>query len=105
MVTFELFARAAIERLSGANDAPLPMLRAKLTREFRHKPGLTRFFPARLSEDGTTVTPEPWHGSGDIASLARANAFLVADAGRESWAAGDDIRVLRQMKKLSHYDR
>lgn len=94
MVTFELFARAAIARLSGASDAPLPMLRAKLAREFHHKPGLTRFLPAELSENGTTVTPLAWHGSGDIVSIARANAFLVADADRESWAAGDDIRVL-----------
>ncbi|HML15765.1 MAG TPA: gephyrin-like molybdotransferase Glp [Bryobacteraceae bacterium] len=94
MVTFELFARAAIVRLSGAGEAPLPMLRAKLAREFHHKPGLTRFLPAELGENGTTVTPLAWHGSGDIASIARANAFLVADADRESWAAGDDIRVL-----------
>jgi molybdopterin biosynthesis enzyme len=49
-----------------------------------------------LSEDGSNVTPEPWHGSGDIPALARANAFLVADADRETWKAGDDIRVLRQ---------
>ena len=94
MVTFELFARAAIERLSGASAASLPLLRAKLTREFRHKTGLTRFLPAHLSEDGSKITPEPWHGSGDVASVARANAFLVADADREAWAAGDDIRVL-----------
>jgi molybdopterin molybdotransferase len=96
MVTFELFVRAAIERLSGAAEAPLPLLRAALTRDFRHKTGLTRFLPARLSEDGSNVTPEPWHGSGDIPALARANAFLVADADRETWKAGDDIRVLRQ---------
>ena len=31
MVTFELFARAAIERLSGCTRAPLPLLRARLT--------------------------------------------------------------------------
>jgi molybdopterin molybdotransferase len=94
MVTFELFARAAVELLEGVNEAPLPLLRARLAREFRHKPGLTRFLPARLSADGSTVTPEPWRGSGDVAALARANAFLVADANRESWAAGEDIRVL-----------
>ena len=94
MVTFELFARAAIDRLSGSAEASLPLLRAALTRDFRHKPGLTRFLPARLSEDGKSVTPESWHGSGDIPALARANAFLVAEASRESWAAGDDIRVL-----------
>ncbi len=94
MVTFELFARAAIERLGGASETPLPLLRARLTRDFRHKPGLTRFLPARLSDDGATVTPASWHGSGDIPALARANAFLVADPERESWNAGDDIRVL-----------
>jgi molybdopterin molybdotransferase len=94
MVTFELFARAAIERLAGCDDAMLPLLRARLTRMFRHKPGLTRFLPARLSEDGSTVEPTGWQGSGDIPSLARANAFLVAEADRESWKEGDDIRVL-----------
>jgi molybdopterin molybdotransferase len=93
MVTFELFARAAIEKMSGAAPS-LPLLRAKLTRDFRHKSGLTRFLPAHLSGDGSTITPESWQGSGDVAALARANAFLVADADRESWNAGDDIRVL-----------
>jgi molybdopterin molybdotransferase len=94
MVTFELFARAAVERLSGIPSPALPLPRAKLTSEFRHKPGLTRFLPAKLSDDGSTIQPETWHGSGDVAALARANAFLVADAHRESWNAGDDIRVL-----------
>ena len=94
MVTFEVFARAAVELLGGAREARLPLPRARLTREFRHKPGLTRFLPARLSADGATVTPETWHGSGDIPSMARANAFVVAEIDRESWAAGEDIRVL-----------
>lgn len=94
MVTFELFARAAIERMSGMEHPPLPLLRARLTREFHHKPGLTRFLPARLSPDGATIELETWHGSGDVAALARANAFLVADADRETWNEGDDIRVL-----------
>ncbi|HEV8145770.1 MAG TPA: gephyrin-like molybdotransferase Glp [Bryobacteraceae bacterium] len=94
MVTFEVFARAAIAILEGCADTSLPLLRARLTRDFRHKPGLTRFLPARLSADGAKIEPESWQGSGDIAALARANAFLVADPDRESYAAGDDIRVL-----------
>lgn len=94
MVTFEIFARAAIERLGGLDEPMLPLLRAKLTRDFHHKTGLTRFLPARLSEDGSTVEPLGWQGSGDIPALARANAFLVAEADRESWNQGDDIRVL-----------
>ena len=94
MVTFELFARAAVELLGGACEAPLRLLRARLACDFRHKPGLTRFLPASLSADGSTVAPVSWHGSGDVPALARANAFLVAEIDRESWAAGDDIRVL-----------
>jgi molybdopterin molybdotransferase len=94
MVTFEVFARAAVELLCGAQEAPLPLLQARLSKEVRHKPGLTRFLPAQVSADGSTVTPEPWQGSGDVNALARANAFLVTDSDRESWAAGDMIRVL-----------
>jgi molybdopterin molybdotransferase len=94
MVTFEIFARAALERMSGASATSLPLLRARLTKEFRHKSGLTRFLPASLSDDGASVEPIAWKGSGDIPSMARANAFLVADEDREVWAAGDDIRVL-----------
>jgi len=47
-----------------------------------------------LSEDGATVGPVEWHGSGDVPAAARANAFLVAEADRESWKEGEDIRVL-----------
>jgi molybdopterin molybdotransferase len=93
-VTFALFGRAAVDLLGGRTDAPLPMPFARLTVEVRHKPGLTRFVPAVLSPDGTEVTPLPWHGSGDLAALARSNAFLVAEGGREMWRAGDFIRVL-----------
>ena len=94
MVTFEVFARAAVELLGGANEAPLPLLLARLSKEVRQKSGLTRFLPAQLSADGSTVKPEPWHGSGDVAALARANAFLVTDSDRELWTAGEMIRVL-----------
>ena len=52
MVTFEVFARAAVELLGGANEAPLPLLQARLTKDFRHKTGLTRFLPAQVSADG-----------------------------------------------------
>ena len=94
MITFELFARAAVELLSGASEAPLHLLRAQLTREFRHRPGLTRFLPAMLSADGAEITPTGWQGSGDVGAMARANSFLVAEPDRESWAAGEFMRVL-----------
>ncbi len=96
MVTLEIFGRAAIELLSGADSAPLPFLETCLSTDFRQKPGLTRFLPAILAEDGSSVAPAGWKGSGDIGAQARANAYLVTDPERESWAAGDRIQVLRK---------
>lgn len=94
MATFELFARAALELLSGVNETPLPLLWARLKSGYRHKPGLMRFLPARLLDDGQTVEPMAWAGSSDIAAMARANAWLVVDAGREEYEAGDWIQVI-----------
>jgi molybdopterin molybdotransferase len=94
MVTFEIFARAALELLSGQEEISLHMPFARLTCEFHHRMGLTRFLPARLSADGAEVTPVDWHGSGDVPALTRANAFLVADAGRAEYPRGELIRVL-----------
>jgi molybdopterin biosynthesis enzyme len=47
-----------------------------------------------VGENGAEVTPVRWQGSGDVPALARANAFLVTDANREEWKAGDWIQVL-----------
>ena len=94
MITFETIARAAIEKVQGLRDPVLPLLRSRLTSPVRHKTGLTRFLPAILSADGATITPMVSQGSGDVAALARCNAFLVTDPDREAWAAGEDIRVL-----------
>ena len=94
MITFETIARAAIEKAQGLREPALILLKAKLTSPVRHKTGLTRFLPAILSPDGAAITPMVAHGSGDVAALARCNAFLVTDPDREAWAAGEDIRVL-----------
>ncbi|MCZ2080509.1 MAG: molybdopterin molybdotransferase MoeA [Bryobacterales bacterium] len=94
MVTFEVFARAALDLLGGQTESLLPLTLARLTRGFTHKPGLTRFLPAHLSGRTAEITPIPWQGSSDVPALSRANAFLVADAEQESWKAGDLIQVL-----------
>ena len=94
MVTFELFARAALSLLGGEKEPALHMPLAHLTEDFRHKVGLTRFLPARLSAGGEEVTPVRWHGSGDVPALTRANVFMVVDAVRAEWRRGDLIPVL-----------
>lgn len=96
MITFEVFGKAALELLSGQSETTLPLLYSKLATDFRTKSGLTRFLPARLNADGSEITPVRWSGSGDVPALARANAFLVTEPDRETWTAGDLIRVLQK---------
>jgi molybdopterin molybdotransferase len=94
LITFQLFARPALELLAGVSDPILPLLSARFEAPFRHKPGLTRFLPARLSPDGQHLRHIPWQGSSDVPALAKANAFLVADHDRETWDTGNSVRVM-----------
>jgi molybdopterin molybdotransferase len=96
MVTFELFAVPAIDVLSGASARDLPLVEARLGAALNEKPGLTHFLPGRA--EWRSATPEvkalPWQGSGDIAALARANAFLVVGADRSRIDVGEAIPIL-----------
>jgi molybdopterin molybdotransferase len=94
LITYQLFARTALELLGGQTEPILPLLSAQFEAPFRHKPGLTRFLPALLSADGQHLRHVPWQGSSDVPALAKANAFLVADHDRETWQTGDTIRVM-----------
>jgi molybdopterin molybdotransferase len=92
MVTYEVFARAVVERLAGIPAPVLPLTWAPLSRDFRHKTGLRRFLPAIVANGA--VTPVSWSGSSDVPALARANAFLVADPEIGEYKQGDWIQVL-----------
>lgn len=92
-VCFEVFARAALESLLGCARIELPLTWAKLARPFSHKPGLTRFLPARVDDSGL-LEPLRWSGSGDIPALTRANCFLVAAPDRPQYEQNDWIQVL-----------
>ncbi len=96
MVCFELFARAALERLAGMVERPLVFLRARLAQPVRHKPGLTRFLPARLGGEAFAASVElvPWQGSGDVAALVEANGYLVVPEDRPELPAGEWAAVL-----------
>jgi len=94
MITFETIARAALEKMEGIAHPILPLLKARVVRPVTQKPGLTRFLPANLSADGSSVELAVSGGSGDLPALARCNAFVVTDPERAAWAAGEDIRVL-----------
>jgi molybdopterin molybdotransferase len=93
MVTFEVFARLAIELIGGQTDPEDPWALGRLTEPFRHKPGLTRFLPGLLTGAGD-LKPLPWKGSSDVPALAMANVYLVANAAQEEWQAGETMPVI-----------
>jgi molybdopterin molybdotransferase len=90
-VTFELFAHSAIDLAAGCKSSARPLMLARLTQDFKHRPGVTRFLPARI-ECGD-VTPIAFKGSSDMVSFCRANGYLVAEGKRDAWVAGDLIQV------------
>jgi molybdopterin molybdotransferase len=96
VVTFELFVRAALALLSGESSAPLIFLRARLDRAVRRKPGLAAFLPALLQGGAydPVVSLVEWKGSGDIASLNRANCYLAIPEEAEELQAGEWVSVL-----------
>jgi molybdopterin molybdotransferase len=95
MVTFALFVHPLLCALAGDDKTVPRFVLAKLGTEVRHKAGLTRFLPATLSGGLVPeVSPVEWQGSGDLASTATANCFLVAPQDREYLAAGETVTVL-----------
>jgi molybdopterin molybdotransferase len=94
MVTFRLFAAAALARLAGDSEDPLVFHTARLAAPYQHKPGLTRFLPGRITHQGRQVEILPWFGSSDIPALVRANCFVIVDSEQAAWKAGDPIEVL-----------
>ncbi len=96
MVTFELFARPVIEALAGMTARKLAFLNARLKSEIKTRTGLKRFLPAILSGEfeQTEVELARWQGSGDVATMARANCYIVIPPDRERIAAGEWVPVL-----------
>jgi molybdopterin molybdotransferase len=96
MVTFELFVLPAIDVLSGTSARLLPVMGARLAKAVHEKEGMAHFLPARVEQSNgePEVSVLPWKGSGDVVTIARANAFLVVPAERPDWAAGEWAPVL-----------
>jgi len=96
MVTFGLFGRPLISALAGATPQKLVFVHAKLKTAIKTKIGLRRFLPATISGEFEQSDVEliGWQGSGDIASAAHANCFVVVPPDRERIEAGGWVPVL-----------
>ena len=96
MVTFELFAVAGIELLSGYKPQPLPFFRAKLAHAIHEKAGVAHYLPARVSWPNGEPQVELmlWEGSGDIGAVVRGNCFVKVDQSRLHIESGEWVDVL-----------
>jgi len=96
MVTFELLARPLLEALAGMAARELSFVHARLKSEIKTKTGLRRFLPGLLSGEFEQAEVElaGWHGSGDVAAMARSNCYIVIPPDRERIAAGEWVAIL-----------
>jgi molybdopterin molybdotransferase len=99
-VTFLLFGAPVLAALTGRTDGSPRFALARLAPPAdRHgKAGLTRFLPAHCTFGAGGELPEvgfvPWHGSGDLAALARSNCFLMVPEEAHGLEPGAMVRIL-----------
>jgi molybdopterin molybdotransferase len=90
-VTFEVFARPAIEKLSGLETRPRRRTTVRLA-EAIESDGRESYLRAIVSEDGSARLTGH-QGSGNLLSLVQANALLIIPAGVKSRPAGQKVEA------------
>ena len=100
LVCFHLFVRPAIGVLAGEHPnlvTPGPICRAKLSLEYSHRSDRPTYAPARATERDEELWVEPlqWHGSADLATLARANCLLVLPGKEAKYPTGSLVEILQ----------
>lgn len=92
-LTFALFGLPLLRAMQGERD-PLPRFQsARLLADLPQKPGRLSFYRARLSPEG--VHPLDNQASGNVVSLARADALVAVPADSPGYAAGATVEILK----------
>jgi molybdopterin molybdotransferase len=97
MVTFELFVRPALLRMSGHERVHAPTVRARLEDDLPGRPGLTHFVRSRLrwESDGSAAAHLTGaQGSNLLTSMSRADALLIVPEERAGAFAGDALTAI-----------
>lgn len=95
--TFLLFAAPVLSALAGSRAQTPRFDLARLSRNVKGKPGLTRFVPSSttLRDSLPEIAPVGSQGSGDLAAFARADCFVMVPEGTERLLAGELVRIVR----------
>lgn len=97
--TFLLFGSQVLAALAGNLPTTPRFVLARLERQIKGKPDLTRFVPSfckfvRAAGEFPEVGPTPSQGSGDLVSFSRSNCFMVVPEGVDKLPAGETVRIL-----------
>ncbi|MGH2377379.1 MAG: molybdopterin molybdotransferase MoeA [Candidatus Limnocylindria bacterium] len=102
LLTFELFVRPALLRMSGRTNLHRPRTEARLL-DAVEKPAHLRFFARGIHDPaaGTVRTTGP-QGSGILRSMSLANCFIDLPAGAARVEAGETVTVILTERPEDH---
>jgi molybdopterin molybdotransferase len=95
-LTFALFGLPLLRALQGERD-PRPQFRAaRLLADLQQRPGRMGFYRAAYTAEG--VLPLENQASGNVVSLARADALIIVPAESTGYRAGELVEILELSK-------
>ncbi|MEE9257925.1 MAG: gephyrin-like molybdotransferase Glp [Nitrospinaceae bacterium] len=94
-VSFEQFVRPSIRKMMGCSELRRRIVKAKLTRGIRKKPGRQHFLSSTITLNGgeCTVTPADEQGSGILKSASNANGLIIFPLEATAIAEGETVAV------------
>lgn len=96
MVTFEIFVRAALRKLSGERDPGHLRLRVPTLSKLKKRPGRMEYQRGILEQDGegrTVVRSTGEQGSGILHSMSVANCYIILPDESDGARPGDLVEV------------
>jgi molybdopterin molybdotransferase len=96
MVTFDVFVRAALERLQGGRGTPRPLVEVVLEGPAKNRSRRKAYLPAVVRPAGARLVALPLRsaGSADVFAHARANALVVLEADRTEAGSGESAPAM-----------
>ena len=93
---FQVLVAPALRKMMGRRDYRPRRIPARLARDLKRRPGRTTYHLASISvgAGGWVADPVRTMGSGDVLSMARANAFVVTPGAPHKLPAGSDVEAI-----------
>jgi len=96
IVGFDVFVKPAIHKMVGAEEEPLPTVKAILTRRVTTPINVRSYVRVRVYRQGDKLYAEPLAvtGSGILSTLTKGNGLLIVPENREGYDENDEVEVI-----------